>query len=93
LDATLTPTSLPCAETKHATVRLLAGQLPTIGPKRNSEALGSGFRSVADAGLVAVLPLSLSGTPKQQCARDLNQLATWPLVVETRAMRSARRVR
>lgn len=35
---------------------------------------------VAHAGLVAVLPLSLSATPKQQCARDLNQLATWPLV-------------
>jgi hypothetical protein len=49
--------------------------------------------SVAHTGLIAALPLSLSGTPKQQCARDLNQLATWPLVVERRAMRSARRVR
>jgi hypothetical protein len=38
------------------------------------------FRFVAHAGLVAVLPLSLSATPKQQCARDLNQLATWLLV-------------
>ena len=42
-----------------------------------------GCRFVADTGLVAALPPSLSATPNQQCARELNQLATWPLVVET----------
>jgi len=36
-----------CAETEHVSIRLLAGPMLTIGPKRNSEALIRGFRSVA----------------------------------------------
>jgi hypothetical protein len=34
---------------QHASVRLLAGPLLTIGPKRNSEVPSRGFRSVAVA--------------------------------------------
>ena len=45
------------AETEHAAVRLLAGPLLTIGPKRNSEALSRGFRSVAHAAVSIRLPL------------------------------------
>ncbi len=44
------------AETEHAAVRLLAGQLLTIGPKRNSEALGRGVRSVAQGATRPRLP-------------------------------------
>jgi hypothetical protein len=46
-----------CAETEHVSIRLLAGPMLTIGPKRNSEALIRGFRSVAQAALSSTLPL------------------------------------
>jgi hypothetical protein len=41
--------ALQSAETEHASVRLLAGSLLTMGSQRNSAALSRGFRSVADA--------------------------------------------
>jgi len=42
----------------------------------------AGFGNVTDTGLVAALALWLSATPNQQCAREPNQLAAWPLVGE-----------
>ena len=42
-----------CAETEHPSVQLLADSLLTIGSKRNSPALGPGFRSVAEGGVGA----------------------------------------
>jgi hypothetical protein len=45
-------------ETKHASVRPLAGPLLTIRSKRNSAALSHGFRSVAHAAVSPALPLS-----------------------------------
>lgn len=57
-----------CAETAHAPVRLLAGSLLTLGPKRKSAALGGGFRSVADRGVSVRFPLLLAATPEQKPA-------------------------
>ena len=53
------------AETEHPSVEVRADPLLTIDSKRNSPALGPGFRSVAKAGLAVRLPLWLLGVATQ----------------------------
>ena len=48
------------AETEHASARLLAGPLLTIGSKRHSAGFSRGFRSVALPAVWARLPFSAS---------------------------------
>ncbi len=66
-----------CAETEHASIRLLAGPLLTIGPKRNSEALIRGFRSVALPAVSDWLPLSHLFDQKQKSPSANMRSARW----------------
>ena len=60
------PSVLLRAQTEDASARLLAGPLPTIGPKPNSPAVGPGFRSVARAATKLRLPLCARAQPRQK---------------------------
>ena len=76
------PRDAVCAETEHASVRLLAGPLLTIRSNRNSAALSRGFRSVADTGLSAALPLSLSARAKRNTDRRHHEARhDWSFVI------------
>jgi hypothetical protein len=54
-----------CAETKPASDRALAARLLAIRAKQNSPAVSRGYCKVAQAGLIATLPLSLSAGSKR----------------------------
>ena len=64
---------LPYAESEHASDRLLAAWLQTIGSKRLSVVLRPGFPIVAHAGLIAAAPLSLSARLKRESDRGRHE--------------------
>ena len=75
-----------CAESAHASVRLLAASLQTIGSEQKSAALSGGFSNVAAPATGAWLPLHAVEDPKRKPAGGLRPATTRPVVRESRSV-------